>query len=79
MSSRPVTSQNSDPRPPEHRPPQGGAKPCDHAQPVAAEGHDRSGDNLSISIDDPHKYICWAGCTRDMIRAAMGLAEASPA
>jgi len=38
----------------------------------AAEGHDRSGDNLSISIDEPHKYICWAGCTRDMIRAAVG-------
>jgi hypothetical protein len=38
----------------------------------AEEGHDRSGDNLSISIDDPRKYICWAGCTRDMIRAAVG-------
>jgi hypothetical protein len=36
------------------------------------EGRDRSGDNLSISIEDPHKYICWAGCTRDMIRAAVG-------
>ena len=38
----------------------------------AEEGHDRSGDNLSISIQDPRKYICWASCTRDMIRAAMG-------
>jgi hypothetical protein len=38
----------------------------------AAEGHDRGGDNLSISIEDPRKYICWAGCTRDMIRAAVG-------
>jgi hypothetical protein len=38
----------------------------------AEEGHDRSGDNLSISIDDPRKYICWAGCTRDMIRTAVG-------
>jgi hypothetical protein len=38
----------------------------------AEEGHDRSGDNLSISIDDPRKYICWAGCTSDMIRAAVG-------
>jgi hypothetical protein len=38
----------------------------------AEEGHDRSGDNLSISIEDPRKYICWAGCTRDMIRAAVG-------
>jgi len=38
----------------------------------AEEGHDRSGDNLSISIEDPRKYICWAGCSRDMIRAAVG-------
>jgi hypothetical protein len=38
----------------------------------AEEGHDRIGDNLSISIEDPRKYICWAGCTRDMIRAAVG-------
>jgi len=38
----------------------------------AEEGHDRSGDNLSISIEDPRKYICWAGCTRDMFRAAVG-------
>jgi TOTE conflict system primase-like protein len=38
----------------------------------AEEGHDRSGDNLSISIKDPRKYICWAGCTSDMIRAAVG-------
>jgi hypothetical protein len=37
----------------------------------AEEGHDRSGDNLSISIEDPRKYICWAGCTSDMIRAAV--------
>jgi hypothetical protein len=37
----------------------------------AEEGHDRSGDNLSISIDDPRKYICWAGCTKAMIRAAI--------
>ncbi len=37
----------------------------------AEEGHDTSGDNLSISIEDPRKYICWAGCTRDMIRAAV--------
>ena len=37
----------------------------------AEEGHDTSGDNLSISVEDPRKYICWAGCTRDMIRAAV--------
>jgi hypothetical protein len=30
----------------------------------AEEGHDRSGDNLSISIEDPRKYICWAGCRK---------------
>jgi hypothetical protein len=38
----------------------------------AEEGHDRSGDNLSISIENPRKYICWAGCTSDMIRSALG-------
>jgi len=38
----------------------------------AEEGHDTRGDNLSISIEDPRKYICWAGCTKDMIRAAVG-------
>ncbi len=38
----------------------------------AEEGHDRSRDNLSISIEDPRKYICWAGCSREMIRAAVG-------
>ena len=38
----------------------------------AEEGHDTSGDNLSISVEDPRKYICWAGCTREMIRAAVG-------
>ncbi len=44
--------------------------------PSCAEGgHDRSGDNLSISIEDPRKYICWAGCTSDMIRAAVGCAR----
>ena len=44
----------------------------------AAEGHDRGRDNLSISIADPHKYICWAGCTRDMIRAAVGRPSPAP-
>ncbi len=29
--------------------------------PSCAEGgHDRSGDNLAVSIEDPRKYICWA-------------------
>jgi hypothetical protein len=44
----------------------------------AEEGHDRSGDNLSISIEDPRKYICWAGCTSDMIRAAVGWTPRNP-
>jgi len=38
----------------------------------AEAGQDRSGDNLAISIDDPRKYICWAGCTKEMIRKALG-------
>jgi hypothetical protein len=38
----------------------------------AASGHDRSGDNLAISVDEPQKYICWAGCTKEMIRASLG-------
>ncbi len=39
----------------------------------AAAGRDTSKDNLAISVDEPQKYICWAGCTRDMIRAALGV------
>jgi hypothetical protein len=38
----------------------------------AEAGQDRSGDNLAISIGDPRKYICWAGCTKEMIRRAVG-------
>jgi len=38
----------------------------------AEQGRDRSGDNLAISVTDPRKYRCWAGCTREMIRAALG-------
>ena len=38
----------------------------------AEQGRDRGGDNLAISIADPRKYKCWAGCTREMIRAALG-------
>ncbi len=41
--------------------------------PSCAEcGRDRSGDNLAILIDDPRYYKCWAGCTKEMIRAALG-------
>jgi hypothetical protein len=38
----------------------------------AAAGRDKSGDNLAISIDEPQKYICWAGCSKEMIRVALG-------
>lgn len=38
----------------------------------AEAGRDRSGDNLAISIEDPRKYLCWAGCSREMIRRAVG-------
>lgn len=39
----------------------------------AAAGRDTSGDNLAISVEEPQKYICWAGCTSQMIRAALGV------
>jgi len=38
----------------------------------AAVGRDRSGDNLSIQVKDPRFYKCWAGCTKEEIRAALG-------
>lgn len=38
----------------------------------AAAGRDRSGDNLAISIEDPRKYLCWAGCRKEAIRGAVG-------
>jgi len=38
----------------------------------AESGHDRSGDNLAILIQDPRYYKCWAGCTKEMIRAVLG-------
>jgi hypothetical protein len=41
--------------------------------PACAEvGRDRGGDNLAISVEDPRKYKCWAGCAKEMIRAALG-------
>jgi hypothetical protein len=41
--------------------------------PSCAEGgHDRCGDNLAILIADPRYYQCWAGCSKEMIRAALG-------
>ena len=39
----------------------------------AAAGRDRSKDNLAISVEEPWKYICWAGCTKEQIRAALGV------
>jgi hypothetical protein len=39
----------------------------------AGAAHDRSGDNLAILIEDPRFYKCWAGCTKEMIRAALGV------
>lgn len=38
----------------------------------AERGRDRTGDNLAISVSDPRKYKCWAGCSKEMIRAALG-------
>jgi hypothetical protein len=38
----------------------------------AEAGQDHSGDNLAISVEDPRKYLCWAGCSREMIRRAVG-------
>ena len=38
----------------------------------AQSGHDRCGDNLAILIEDSRFYHCWAGCTKEMIRAALG-------
>ena len=38
----------------------------------AATGRDRTGDNLAIQIKDPRFYKCWAGCTKEEIRAALG-------
>ena len=38
----------------------------------AQAGHDRGGDNLAILVSDPRFYLCWAGCSKDMIRAAIG-------
>ena len=44
--------------------------PCPSCQ---RQGRDHSGDNLAISIPDPRFYKCWAGCTKEMIREALGV------
>jgi hypothetical protein len=38
----------------------------------AQQGRDQGKDNLAISVADPRKYKCWAGCTKEMIRTALG-------
>ena len=38
----------------------------------AQAGRDHGSDNLAISVADPRFYLCWAGCTKEMIRAAVG-------
>jgi hypothetical protein len=38
----------------------------------AGMNRDRSGDNLAIAVEEPRKYICWAGCSKEMIRQALG-------
>src|SRR6201998_4002554 len=38
----------------------------------AQQGRDRARDNLAISVANPRFYKCWAGCTREMIREALG-------
>lgn len=38
----------------------------------ALAGRDRGRDNLAILISDPRFYQCWAGCRKEMIRAAVG-------
>jgi hypothetical protein len=40
----------------------------------AQAGRDRGSDNLAILVADPRFYLCWAGCTKEMIRAAVGKA-----
>jgi len=38
----------------------------------ALAGRDRGRDNLAILVSDPRFYLCWAGCSKQMIRAALG-------
>lgn len=38
----------------------------------ASRGKDRHSDNLAVLIADPRKYKCWAGCTKEEIRRALG-------
>ena len=38
----------------------------------SSQGHDKAEDNLAVSVEEPRKYCCWAGCTKEMIRSAVG-------
>ena len=38
----------------------------------AQRDEDRRGTHLSISVAEPRMYHCWAGCSKEMIRAALG-------
>jgi hypothetical protein len=38
----------------------------------ATAGRDRGRDNLAILVSNPYFYQCWAGCSREMIRSALG-------
>ncbi len=38
----------------------------------AQRGEDRRGAHLSISVAEPRMYHCWAGCTTEEIREALG-------
>jgi hypothetical protein len=38
----------------------------------AKQGHDRGRDNLAVNKTNPNLYCCWAGCTADDIREAVG-------
>jgi hypothetical protein len=38
----------------------------------AQRGEDRRGSHLAISVAEPRMYRCWAGCTKDEIREALG-------
>ena len=33
---------------------------------------DKNRDNLAVNVLDPRKYRCWAGCSKEQIRAAVG-------
>jgi hypothetical protein len=38
----------------------------------ALRGRDHGRDNLAILVSNPRFYQCWAGCTKEMIREAVG-------